>query len=212
MQNFLEYINKILDAIIAFDYIGFLSWMFSMLTFESFLKLVVIYFFIVWIAIVIWVTKDIINRTNNILYQIFSIFTVLLWTPLWIVVYLLIRPSKTLFEKYYEEASIDDEIDLSDFEEEKTWEPEENNEKTHRCPKCSFEIQIDYKFCPNCSEPLKKDCTGCGKEIKPEWHVCPYCGKNQENKIDAILSYKEQVPQENVSEKQNENQEKQENA
>ncbi len=78
MQHFLDTINEILESILAFDYIGFLSSVFSVLTFESFLKLVVIYFFIVWIAIIIWVTKDIINRTNNILYQIFSIFTVLL--------------------------------------------------------------------------------------------------------------------------------------
>lgn len=197
MQNFLDTINQILDAIIAFDYIGFLSWVFSLLTFESFLKLVVIYFFIVWIAIIIWVTKDIINRTNNILYQIFSIFTVLLWTPLWIVVYLLIRPSKTLFEKYYEEASIDEDLDLSDFEEEKRDEV-----KKLLCSKCSFEIQSEYKFCPNCSTCLKKDCTHCGKEMKPEWHVCPYCGKNQENKIDAILKGTPNWTQEKTEEKQ----------
>ncbi len=197
MQNFLENINMFLDAIITFDYVGFLSSVFSLLTFESFLKLVVIYFFIVWIAIIIWVTKDIINRTNNILYQIFSIFTVLLWTPLWIVVYLLIRPSKTLFEKYYEEASIDEEIDLSDFQDEKT--PQEKNQS---CKKCSFDIQPEYKFCPNCSNPLKKDCAWCGKEIKPDWHVCPYCGKNQENRVEAILNHKDSSEEQKSQEKQ----------
>lgn len=212
MENFLNYVNKILDAILAFDYIWFLSGAVSLLTFESFLKLVVIYFFIVWIAIVIWVTKDIINRTNNILYQIFSIFTVLLGTPLWIVVYLLIRPSKTLFEKYYEEASIEEEVDLSEFEEEKVVEAVKVNTKKHACPKCHFEIQADYKFCPNCSTALKKDCTGCGKEINPEWHVCPYCGKNQQNKVEEILAYTEDKKQEIAPEKEPIEEKKEENA
>ncbi len=211
MQDFLNYINKILDGIITFDYIWFLSWIFSLLTFESFLKLVVIYFFIVWIAIVIWVTKDIINRTNNILYQIFSIFTVLLWTPLWIVVYLLIRPSKTLFEKYYEEASIEEEVDLSEFEEENITKPVSPASEKHICQKCLFEIQSDYKFCPNCSTALKKDCMGCWKEIKPEWKVCPYCWKNQENQVEAILLHKEEIKDSETSEKQFQKVEKQEN-
>lgn len=212
MENFLAYVNKILEAILAFDYIWFLSGMISLLTFESFLKLVVIYFFIVWIAIVIWVTKDIINRTNNILYQIFSIFTVLLGTPLWIVVYLLIRPSKTLFEKYYEEASIEEELDLSEFEEEKIVEPVKLDIKKQTCSKCLFEIQADYKFCPNCSNPLKKDCTWCGKEIKPDWHVCPYCWKNQENKVEEILAYTEEKKEVIVEKKEPLDEKKQENA
>ena len=199
MQYFLNYINKILDAILAFDYIWFLSGVFSMLTFESFLKLIVIYFFIVWIAIVIWVTKDIINRTNNILYQIFSIFTVLLWTPLWIVVYLLIRPSKTLFEKYYEEASIEEDLELDDFvEKEEMVDKKESSEK-HTCLHCSYDIQLDYKFCPNCRACLKKECSACGKEINPKWTICPYCGKDQENKIQTILEISEERETQKIS-------------
>jgi hypothetical protein len=69
----MDFINNIEN----FDYLGFLGNIVSVLTFESFLKLLVIYFFIVWIAIIVWVTKDIINRTNNILFQIFSIITVI---------------------------------------------------------------------------------------------------------------------------------------
>lgn len=187
MEKILAFLNELLEKMIMFDYLGFLSNIFSLLTFETFLKLVIIYFFIVWIAIVIWVTKDIINRTNNILYQIFSIFTVLLWTPLGIVVYLLIRPSKTLFEKYYEEASIEEDLELDDFvEKEEMVDKKESSEK-HTCLHCSYDIQLDYKFCPNCRACLKKECSACGKEINPKWTICPYCGKDQENKIQTIL-------------------------
>lgn len=173
------------EKIIDYDYLWFLSYISSLLTFEIIIKIVVIYFFIVWIAIVIWVTKDIINRTNNILYQIFWILTVLVWTPLWIVVYLLIRPSKTLFEKYYEEAQIDeDNLEDIDLNEKK---------ETHKCPKCDYVIKEEYKFCPNCRQELKKNCISCNMELKPEWTICPYCGKDQESKIENILSKKEDL-------------------
>lgn len=170
------------DKVSNFDYLSFLSNTFSLLTFESFLKLIIIYFFIVWIAIIIWVTRDIINRTNNVLLQIFSILTVLLGTPLGIVIYLLIRPSRTLFEKYYEEASILED-DLRDFD---LSEIQDELKKT--CPHCEYEINADYKFCPNCRNCLKKECISCGKELKPEWSFCPACGKDQDNKVDKILS------------------------
>lgn len=174
--------NNFLNQIMHFDYIKFLSNIFSLLTFDSFLKLIAIYFFIVWIAIIIWVIKDIINRTNNILLQIFSILTVLFWTPLWIVIYLLIRPSKTLFEKYYEESTIED------YEE--YWHILEAHEKIS-CPNCSYSIKKDYKYCPNCRTCLKKMCFSCEKELKPEWTICPYCWKDQEKKVDSILNLEE---------------------
>lgn len=175
-------ISDFLNKVIYFDYLTFIANTFSILTFESFLKLIIIYFFVLWIAIIVWVTRDIINRTNNILLQIFSILIVLLWTPLWIVIYLLIRPSRTLFEKYYEEASILEE-DLSDFS---LNDFKDNLKKS--CPYCNYEVNAEYKFCPNCRSCLKKECISCGKELKPEWTFCPNCWKDQENKIDKILS------------------------
>lgn len=175
--------NAFIDKVSNFDYIWFLSNTFSLLTFETFLKMIIIYFFIVWIAIIVWVTRDIINRTNNILFQIFAILTVLLGTPLWIVIYLLIRPSRTLFEKYYEEASILED-DLKDFD-----LSEIKDDIKKNCPHCNYEISPEYKFCPNCRSCLKKECISCGKELKPEWSFCPACWKDQENKVDKILAH-----------------------
>lgn len=64
---------------------------------------IVLYMFIIWFCIVVWVAKDISNRTQSLLLQIFSILMVLFLTPLGIFIYLLIRPQKTLFEKIFEE-------------------------------------------------------------------------------------------------------------
>lgn len=178
--------NELVYRIINFDYIWFISNIFSMLTFEFFLKLIIIYIFIIWVAIIIWVTRDIINRTNNILIQVFSILIVLIWTPLWIIIYLLIRPSKTLFEKYYEESNLIED-DLQDYDLKKIKE----NIKT--CPYCDYEIKDEYKFCPNCRNILKKKCIYCGRELKPEWIFCPNCWKDQENKVNKILTQIDEI-------------------
>lgn len=71
---------------------------------KTFIAIVIIYFLIVWVAVIVWVIKDISNRTQSILLQIISIFIVIIFWPLWVLIYLLIRPHRTFFEKYYEEV------------------------------------------------------------------------------------------------------------
>lgn len=63
---------------------------------------VVIYFFVVWFCLVVWVVRDITNRTHSIIFQVLSILLVLFLTPLGIFIYLLLRPQKTLFEQVFE--------------------------------------------------------------------------------------------------------------
>jgi RNA polymerase subunit RPABC4/transcription elongation factor Spt4 len=108
---------------------------------------------------------------------------------------LLIRPSKTLFEKYYEEVQFDENEDFSlDEENEEFTKNSISNdslENTLKCPNCSYPINAEFKFCPHCRQELKKDCISCFKELKPDWTVCPYCGKNQEEKVENILNTSE---------------------
>lgn len=83
---------------------------YNTITFDVFIKFTVLYFFIIWISVLLWVIKDISNRTNSILLQIISVLIILFFTPFWIFIYLLIRPSNTLFEKYYSE--IEENLDI----------------------------------------------------------------------------------------------------
>jgi len=130
----------------------------------------IVYFFIIWIAILVWVIKDINNRTSSILLQIISILIILILTPFGVFIYLLIRPGKTLFEKYYEE--IEDNLDMiSEFVEDKT----KDLEKRNHCSECHTPVSLDFKFCPNCKSNLKVECGGCKKDILEGWKVCPYC-------------------------------------
>jgi hypothetical protein len=54
---------------------------YEIITFDLFIKLLVVYFFIIWISIIVWVLKDITNRTNSLLLQLLSLFIVVFLTP-----------------------------------------------------------------------------------------------------------------------------------
>lgn len=159
--------------------IPFLTYLWESITIESVIKFCILYFFIVWIAIIIWVIKDIANRTHNIFIQILSILIVLLFTPFGIFLYLLIRPSSTLFERYYQEVEENLDI-LSRMIEQKTEYQVTNG--TSDCPSCGYEVERDFIICPNCKFELKHTCHSCEKEIRENWKVCPFCSTKQPKK------------------------------
>jgi len=88
----------------------YLQMLWDAVTFEFALKFAILYFFVVWIVLIIWVIKDISVRTNNLFFQIFSVAIILFLTPFWIFIYLLLRPRRTLYDKYYEE--IEENLDI----------------------------------------------------------------------------------------------------
>jgi hypothetical protein len=57
------------------------AYFYEAITFDSFIKFAIVYFFIIWIAILLWVIKDISNRTDNLILQVFSILIILFLTP-----------------------------------------------------------------------------------------------------------------------------------
>lgn len=155
------------------------TFLWDSVTIESVLKFAIIYFFVIWLAILIWVVKDISNRTNSILLQILSILIILIFTPLGIFLYLLIRPSKTVFEQYYHEVEENLDIlariiDQKTEHQAATWSSD--------CPECGYEVQKDYIICPNCKHTLKYECEACKKEIRENWKVCPFCSTKQSKK------------------------------
>lgn len=89
----------------------YLEILWNSVNFEFAIKFLIVYVFIVWISIVVWVLKDIRNRTSNLFFQLFCLILPVLWTPLlWFFLYLLVRPSKTLYERYYDE--IEENLDI----------------------------------------------------------------------------------------------------
>ncbi len=138
-------------------------------TLEFMFKFFVIYFFVIWVALILWVARDISYRTNSMFLQALCVLVIIFLSPLGIFLYLLIRPGKTIFEQYYEEVENNLNI-LNEIVQERLELP------THlSCPKCEHIVEADFLLCPNCHIVLKHQCTSCKKDIRETWEVCPYC-------------------------------------
>ena len=61
------------------------------------------YLVLLWVSLIIWTTKDIISRTNNVVYQLISILLVVILNIFGLFIYLGVRPAKTLIEKFFED-------------------------------------------------------------------------------------------------------------
>lgn len=148
-------------------------------TLESMLKFAVVYFFVVWIALIIWVAKDIAMRSSSRLYQILCVVIMILFTPLGVFLYLLIRPRKSLYDRC--SAEIEWNLDILTSIVQETLEQKDNS---LICPECSSDIEADFIVCPSCKTSLKDTCHECHKIIREGWKVCPYCQTKQKKKKD----------------------------
>lgn len=135
------------------------------LSLDLVIKLVLIYFFVFWGALVIWVIKDVTNRSTSLILQVVAILLVLVFTPLFgLPIYLLIRPRSTIFEQYYENAEL---------------ETLETEEQAHYCFSCNATVEKDFHYCPHCRAELRTECVACQHLIQKNWQLCPYCGAEQ---------------------------------
>lgn len=132
------------------------------------LKGLLIYLGALWLFIVLFVGRDIIHRTNNIFFQIAVILLNMVLPIFGLLLYLIIRPSKTLLEQYSEEMEVQ-------FLSEQAQEKE-------KCYQCETPLHADFLFCPVCATKIKTTCHSCGKRYFHEYQVCPYCGKRAEKK------------------------------
>ena len=154
-------------------------WVFltNIITIESFAKLAILYFFVIWISIIVWVIRDISNRTDSITLQFISLLIVLIWTPFWVFIYLLIRPTKTLFEKYYDE--VENNLDFLTQSIKDKLQDKDKDKIVLTCQKCNYPTEKWFKFCPNCNIELKYSCRFCNKKIDKEWKNCAHCWKDE---------------------------------
>lgn len=129
---------------------------------EILLKWVIFYLAFFWFALIIWVARDAINRSNNILFHVFAILLNIFLPVFWLMIYLLVRSPRTLIDKYYED------LELQALSWDKQW---------LNCPECSSIIEKDYKFCWECWIALLKKCDHCKRDHGVKLKICPYCWK-----------------------------------
>ena len=114
-----------------------------------------------WIALVIWTYRDIRARARDPLVQILSALLVAILNLPGVLVYLILRPTRTLEEEY--QRTLEEESLLQALEE------------LPLCPGCERRVKDDWQVCPNCHTKLKKACHNCGKFMELPWNVCPFC-------------------------------------
>lgn len=135
---------------------------------------IISYFAVLWLAMVVWAFADVSQRTRNWLGRLLAALVVLvLWLP-GLILYLLLRPHRTLNEAY--ESALEEEALLQDLEERLV------------CPTCQRRVKEDYILCPHCETRLKETCRSCSRPLALEWSVCPYCGARTPRREAALAA------------------------
>ncbi len=115
-----------------------------------------------WLSLIIWTYRDIRSRSRDPMLRILAVIVVgLLFLP-GVVVYLILRPPRTLEDEY--QHTLEEEALLQSIEE------------IPLCPGCGRRTKETWTVCPNCHTKLKKPCHHCRKLMELSWNLCPYCG------------------------------------
>jgi RNA polymerase subunit RPABC4/transcription elongation factor Spt4 len=115
-----------------------------------------------WLSLVIWTYRDIRKRARDPLARILAILVVAVLFLPGVVIYLILRPARTLEDEY--QQTLEEEALLQAIEE------------TDLCPGCGRKAHDNWMVCPSCHTRLKKPCQNCGKLMDLPWNICPYCG------------------------------------
>ncbi len=121
-----------------------------------------------WLSLMVWTYRDIKNRVKDPLVRILAVLVVAVLFLPGIVVYLILRPPRTMEDEY--QHMLEEEALLQAIEERSA------------CPGCGRHTQDDWIVCPNCYTKLMKSCHSCGRLMKLPWSLCPYCGTPEPGK------------------------------
>jgi len=139
---------------------------------------------LLWLSVVVWVYRDIRDRTRDSSLQVLSVFVVLMFFPGFnlpgLSLYLLMRPQNTLEEAYA--RSLEEEALLRELGDEGS------------CPSCRRLVDKDFQFCPSCQTQLKDQCAKCERLLSFAWVACPSCGKARPGAVPAAQPAPAQVP------------------
>lgn len=115
-----------------------------------------------WLSLVIWTYRDIRARGRDPLMRILAVLVVAILFLPGIVIYLILRPARTLEDEY--QQTLEEEALLQAIEDNPV------------CPGCGRRTREAWRVCPHCHTRLKKPCHNCGKLMELPWNLCPYCG------------------------------------
>lgn len=114
-----------------------------------------------WISLVFWTYRDCRARTQDRALRLLAAVLALILGPLGVLVYLVLRPPRTLEEVY--QTALEEEALLSDIE------------ARANCPGCGNRTSAEWQLCPICHTRLRRVCSRCGKLMELPWKICPHC-------------------------------------
>lgn len=121
---------------------------------------------LLWLSIIVWVYRDIRDRTRDLGLQVLAVFIVMMFFPGFnipgLALYLMLRPRETLEEAYA--RSLEEEALLREIGDEGI------------CPSCRRFTERGWKVCPFCQTQLKDVCSTCEQLLSFSWVACPFCG------------------------------------
>jgi RNA polymerase subunit RPABC4/transcription elongation factor Spt4 len=137
---------------------------------ESALRLgaliLIAYALVLWLSAVVWVYRDIRNRTTDQGSQLIAVILVAVFNVPGLVIYLVIRPQTTLADAY--ERSLEAEAILHELQ-----------LTANACQSCRRPIDDDFNVCPYCRVVLREPCRTCGKAVRTSWAACPFCASDR---------------------------------
>jgi RNA polymerase subunit RPABC4/transcription elongation factor Spt4 len=120
---------------------------------------------LLWLSIIVWVYRDIRERTRDLGLQVLAIFVAILFFPGFnipgLALYLMLRPRESLEESYA--RSLEEEALLREIGDE------------GMCPSCRRFVEQGWRICPFCATQLKDVCVKCEQLLSFNWVACPYC-------------------------------------
>ena len=114
-----------------------------------------------WLSMVVWTFRDVKSRSRDAFAIALATLMVVIFGPLGLLLYFLLRPQVTLAELY--ERSLEEEALLQDLEE------------RARCSGCSRLVDNHWIVCPDCHTQLKRVCANCNEKLNLQWNICPSC-------------------------------------
>lgn len=133
-----------------------------------------------WVSLIIWAFRDVRRRSRDPLARILAILVVTILFLPGFLIYLILRPSKTIDEEY--QQTLEEEALLQTIED------------IPLCPGCTRRVQPNWIVCPSCQTKLKKRCQQCKEPMELSWNICPVCaatapGVRKENiSLDEALA------------------------
>ncbi len=124
------------------------------------------YVVVLWVATAFFVWRDARHRSESLLFQLFALILGFIPPFLGALVYMVIRPPRTL----------DEERALA-LEEQTLREIDNDAIALRPCPSCGRDIEVDFIVCPYCRTHFARRCHACDRVLRLGWAVCPYCAE-----------------------------------